>query len=439
MKSRPRRLILAAAVLTLVPLSGVVARMEQAPAVSSTRAVELEDIMAWKTIGATTVSNDGRWFAYRTGAGRRRRGDRRPQHRFRQGDALDAGELRCPRPGRGRRAGWRGGRRRLDDAGIFRRREMGGVHVVSRRAPRRSGCGASAGPCRAASTVVNLASGDKREYPKIRRFAFSGEASTWLALHRLPAQAAAGSGGGARRGDGSGVREWRAATSRTRRSGTDLILRELATGQELNVGNVSEFAFTRDGRLPGGNYRRAGQGRQRRAAAQPAAGTVTRARQRRGRLRAARPSPTRGTRSPCSRARTTARCATSATPRSAFTSLSAECAEEDRLRPSPRQELPGRHDHQRQPRSRGGPRISTRCSSGSTCRAKPIAPASRDAAADEAHGRSSGSPPTIAPAVTPPTKNADKVDLVLWHWQDSRLPTQQEVQESARSQLQLSR
>ncbi|HJR60112.1 MAG TPA: prolyl oligopeptidase family serine peptidase, partial [Vicinamibacterales bacterium] len=34
-----------------------------------------------------------------------------------------------------------------------------------------------------------------------------------------------------------------------RPKGTDLIIRELAGGAELNVGNVSEFAFTRDGKL----------------------------------------------------------------------------------------------------------------------------------------------------------------------------------------------
>ena len=31
--------------------------------------------------------------------------------------------------------------------------------------------------------------------------------------------------------------------------GTDLILRELASGQELNVGNVADFAFSKDGSL----------------------------------------------------------------------------------------------------------------------------------------------------------------------------------------------
>ena len=31
---------------------------------------------------------------------------------------------------------------------------------------------------------MNLATGDKKEYPRIRRFAFSGETPGWIALHR---------------------------------------------------------------------------------------------------------------------------------------------------------------------------------------------------------------------------------------------------------------
>src|SRR5262249_20667210 len=105
-------------------------------------------------------------------------------------------------------------------------------------------------PIQSSVTIVNLASGAKHEYPKIRRFAFSGGSSMWIALHRygadtapgtgaLPAAAAGGRGGPS---DGGG-----GAPDRPR--GSDLILRELATGAEINVGNVGEFSFRRDGRL----------------------------------------------------------------------------------------------------------------------------------------------------------------------------------------------
>ena len=50
-------------------------------------------------------------------------------------------------------------------------------------------------------------------------------------------------GGGAQTPGGAGG----AASDRPR--GTDLILRELATGQELSIGNVADFAFSKDGSL----------------------------------------------------------------------------------------------------------------------------------------------------------------------------------------------
>jgi dipeptidyl aminopeptidase/acylaminoacyl peptidase len=86
--------------------------------------------------------------------------------------------------------------------------------------------------------IVNLASGEKRDYARIRRFAFSGEASTWIALHRPGPPGAPGAQGA--QGAQGGADAPR---------GSDLILRELATGHELNVGNVADFAFTRAGRL----------------------------------------------------------------------------------------------------------------------------------------------------------------------------------------------
>ena len=86
-------------------------------------------------------------------------------------------------------------------------------------------------PVQTSVTVVNLATGDKKEYPNVRRFAFSGDASTHIALHRAPAAAAAGGAapaaapaGRARRG-GAGAA---AGAPDNRPRGTDLILRELA-------------------------------------------------------------------------------------------------------------------------------------------------------------------------------------------------------------------
>ena len=53
---RSRRLILAITALCLAPLLGPALRMEQAAATKAPKAIELEDILSWKNIGATALS-----------------------------------------------------------------------------------------------------------------------------------------------------------------------------------------------------------------------------------------------------------------------------------------------------------------------------------------------------------------------------------------------
>ena len=84
--------------------------------------------------------------------------------------------------------------------------------------------------------VVELATGKKTEFDKIRRFAFSGERSTMLAMHRYGATPAVPPPAAA-----PGAKEDDKAT------GTDLILYEMSTGNEMNVGNVADFSFDKKG------------------------------------------------------------------------------------------------------------------------------------------------------------------------------------------------
>ncbi len=65
MKSFARRAGLALAVAALVPLFGPAASMQPA----SKRPIEVADVVKWKTIGTTTASDDGQWFAYRIAPG----------------------------------------------------------------------------------------------------------------------------------------------------------------------------------------------------------------------------------------------------------------------------------------------------------------------------------------------------------------------------------
>src|SRR5688572_25769154 len=65
-RSLSHRKVCLLALLLVLPLWAAPAAM-QSPA-RATRAIALEDIVGWKTIGATAVSNDGQWFGYRYGA-----------------------------------------------------------------------------------------------------------------------------------------------------------------------------------------------------------------------------------------------------------------------------------------------------------------------------------------------------------------------------------
>ena len=86
--------------------------------------------------------------------------------------------------------------------------------------------------------LIELSTGKRTEFEGIRKFDFSGEGSTALALHRYPPTPAGPAPATPSAGD---------AKPPEKASGSDLIVVTLATGEELNLGNVSEFAFNKPG------------------------------------------------------------------------------------------------------------------------------------------------------------------------------------------------
>jgi dipeptidyl aminopeptidase/acylaminoacyl peptidase len=251
MTSTSRRLVVTLAFLTLIPLLAPPSTMQQAA--GTRRAMELKDIVAWKTIGATALSNDGQWFGYRLGPGegdaqvilRQTSSDR--ELKFDIGDPqatqppIDTGAPPAGPPAAGAAAV------QFSDDGKWAALSTYPTRTEAQRLRRQRR------PVESGVTIVNLTTGEKRDYPRIRRFAFSGEASTWIALHR-PLQGAAGAAGAAGATGATGATGAGGATGATGAGaeapkGSDLILRELATGNELSVGNVAEFAFTRDGQF----------------------------------------------------------------------------------------------------------------------------------------------------------------------------------------------
>ena len=193
--------------------------------------MELDDILAFRNVGISTLSQDGQWLAYRVSP---IEGDSEVVVRSTTGDK----EMKFP-VGEGA-----GGTMAFSDDSAW---------IAIGTAPTRKEAQAAQRarrPVQNGMTLVNLATGDKTNIAKIRRFAFNGELGGWIALHRYgPDTAAGGAAAAGARGGGAGAPGATGDAPRdTRPKGTDLVLHELKTGVELNIGNVSEFAFNKSGK-----------------------------------------------------------------------------------------------------------------------------------------------------------------------------------------------
>jgi dienelactone hydrolase len=209
-------------------------RADPTPAPSARKALELPDILAWKSISSATLSSDGQWLAYRIAP---QEGDGEVVVRQTRGEK----ELRFP-VGESLRVTFEmliGGfvpptNLAFSDDGKWLAFTVRPTAKEAKELQKQK----KTAPGKVA--LVNPATGEKHEFEGVRRFAFSGESAGWLALHREPPESAPAAPATPGSGPASGGGE--------KPAGTDLILRHLATGEELNVGNVSEFAFDKPGR-----------------------------------------------------------------------------------------------------------------------------------------------------------------------------------------------
>jgi dipeptidyl aminopeptidase/acylaminoacyl peptidase len=125
------------------------------------------------------------------------------------------------------------------------------------------GRGGASTPPRTAAGIMALASGQVTTVERIGTISLPAESSTWVAMHRGRAGAGGGRGGrggGGRGGRGGGAPPAQAAggqaqgeegegTARTKRkdNGSDLVVRNLTTGQDTTIPLVNDFAWSRDG------------------------------------------------------------------------------------------------------------------------------------------------------------------------------------------------
>jgi len=232
---RTRLFVVVAIGLALVLVSPALrASAPQNPAQAQTltgkgKAITIQDILTWKTMGVAVVSNDGKWLAYRVG---QTEGDAEVFIRETRGDKefkFGAGETG-------------GNDVAFSDDSKFAAfsasptKKEGEALKKQRR------------PSQNKVLLVDLATGKETVFEKMRRFAFSGESGRYLALHKYGADGAPSAGGGPAPAAAPPSGAPAASGASDRPKGSDLILRELAAGIELNVGNVSEFAFDRPGR-----------------------------------------------------------------------------------------------------------------------------------------------------------------------------------------------
>jgi dienelactone hydrolase len=185
---------------------------EKAAAPAAPRPIALQDILAWKSIGSAELSPNGAWLMYALSPVEgesevviRDTGGTK-EHRFPIGEAPRFGS--SVRPGFSADSRW---------AAFLV--YPGSKETKALRKERK----------RIATTavLVDLTTGEKTEFEKVRAVSFSGDNPGFVALQRYAPESQ--------------------EKEKDKWTGSDLLLRELATGQEVNIGNVAEFAFDKAG------------------------------------------------------------------------------------------------------------------------------------------------------------------------------------------------
>jgi len=213
--TKPKALL---AILAALILAGpALAAVQDIPAVApaapaAPRPITLQDILAWKSVGSAELSPDGAWFMYRLSplegesemVVREVAGTK--EYRFPIGEA--------PRFGGGARTGFS-----ADSKWAAFLSYPGAKEAKALRKDRKR--------VQTSAVLVELATGEKTEFDKVRALAFSGDNPRFLAMHRYAPEA----------------RE----KEKDKWTGSDLVLRDLAAKTAVNIGNVAEFAFDKAG------------------------------------------------------------------------------------------------------------------------------------------------------------------------------------------------
>lgn len=172
---------------------------------------DIHDILTWQSIRSSVFSHDGRWFAYRLSPAEEdgevfikdTQGEKEYTFPIGEGPRFASGEIAFTKDSK-----WAA-------FSVYPTRSEA-KKLKKQKKPTYNNI-----------SLLNLSTGNKFDFEKVRRFMFSGENPSWIVFHKYPPE-----------GQAKEQEKWK---------GSNLILYELATKKELNIGNVSEFAFNKSG------------------------------------------------------------------------------------------------------------------------------------------------------------------------------------------------
>jgi dienelactone hydrolase len=218
--------------------------------------LDLDDYSGWNRIGSTALSRDGKWmtFTYTPNES----GDPVLHVKSLDGDkdyviplGAVAGGGRAGAGRGGAPGGGNGGAPSFSDDSRWAAYMVnppgraGGGAGRGRGAPAPGGRGAGQGAQAPATPgrleLLNLATGEKSSIPNAGSWKFSAT-SRWIAVRFNRPQAAAANGATGAAGGGG-------AAAGPASTGADLILRDLAAGTDLAIGNVNQYEFDDSGKL----------------------------------------------------------------------------------------------------------------------------------------------------------------------------------------------
>ena len=233
-------------------------------AVAQKRPLAYDAYDAWWSIQGTTLSRDGQWLAYAlTSQGL--------DGQLVVRNLQTGQELKHPRGTSpvftpdGKVVAFTIAQTKADEEKerlSARGRSGGGGESASTGAGQ--GRGAANTPPRTAAGIMTLATGEVTTVERIGTISLPEESSAWIAMHRGRAGGGRGGRGGAAGGRGGrgaeppapaaqagGAQAELPAEGATRAkrkdNGSDLVVRNLETGQEITIPMVSDFAWSRDG------------------------------------------------------------------------------------------------------------------------------------------------------------------------------------------------